>query len=136
MKKISVKKVLFSETTSMILFFIGVVLMFAGVFVSVLALDFAGESMVVLSIGLIALLLGIGLMVITALSKNEGIFGFIFGVMLTISMSAFMLTQFVGILPWLPYNEATQTALFLIAMPLMLAGGGGAAAVRIFVIFV
>ena len=132
MKKITAKKKFFSASIAIKLFIIGIILMFLGVILSSVAIPLDSSTM--LSIALITVCIGIGVMILVALSQNEGIFGFIFGLMITISITAFMLMPFIGILPWLPLE--LQSIIPLIATPLILASGGGTGAVHIFVIFI
>ena len=130
MKKITMKKEFLGERICYTFFGVGAGLMFLGVMLAVI------ENSITLSIGVISICVGIGMMIIAGLAQNEGVLGLIFGIMLTISITAFMLYPLIGILPWLPNTEATQTTLLSIALPLILAGGGGTVAVKIFIIFI
>ena len=134
MKKIEVKKELFNPKVSAILAFVSVVSFFVGCCI-VGACPY--EKWVGLTIGIILLSSGLSFLIIAGFASNEGILGLIFGAMIAASIVAMFLTIYVGVLPWLPDNDgATQTTLWLIALPLILGGGGAAGAVRIFVVFI
>ena len=134
MKKIEVKKELFNPKVGAILAFASVVLFFVGCCI-VGACPY--EKWVGLTIGIIILSLGLSFLIIAGLASKEGIFGLIFGAMIATSIVALLLTNYVGVLPWLPDNDgATETTLWLIGLPLILGGGGAAGVVRIFVVFI
>ena len=105
-----------------------------GIFVGCMLSVFENE--IIYTISIFIIIFSMSTLITYGLSQAEGKLGFFCGIALSLAcVCFFLLGAVMGKVSWFPYSEVANTILWIIALPLVVGGGGTAGVKGILIIF-